>query len=347
MSIERASWSIVGSGNVGSELIGMLDKPEVSERLGLQQLPDFVLRQDGWHEIGPDGFVTEKDPTKLPDSDVLFITSPSTADHEPMRGLMHQQLDVDKVVVTAEKGVLACNFDEFKGYKKLGYWATVGGGTKLLPALELHTEDPDNIREIHLAPNATLTYVYGEVSSGRNATQVVDTARKLGYAEPEATGTYDVIHGEAADDVPRKLAIVWNTIFPELDFLQPDAIDTELTEQQVHDTLNEADKYRYVVSLFQERDIKRAHSITAERLGGFEICHEGWIIIGGLQRVDRTNSLGKFKGTNGPEAGFYVNLGPFDQSTIDGDSFKMGTGAGGATTANAMLDNYTRIRRSL
>lgn len=345
MSEHLASWSIVGAGNVGSELIGMVAKPEVAKRLGLLQMPDYVLRQDGWHENSPEGFVTEKDGTVLPDTDLLFIASPSTADHDPMLSLTREQIDKGRIVVTAEKGMLADNSKEFRYQNRLGYWATVGGGTKLLPTLEFHTQDPDNIREIHLALNATLTYIFGEASSGRSLVQVVEAAEKLGYSEPGSSSTYDIVNGEASFDVPRKLAIVWNTIFGDLAYLEPNAITTELTEENVLKALNEADKYRYLVSLFSERDLTRAEAMSEDKIGGFKLIHEGWVLIGGLQRVDRTNSIGRFRATSGPEAGFYVNLGPVDQSTNDGETFVMGTGAGGATTANAMLDNYRHIRR--
>jgi len=346
MSETVSTWSIVGAGNVGGEIIDMVAKPDVAARLGLLPTPDYVLRRDGWHEHGTNGPIGEPDATKLPDSDVLFVSSPSTPDHEPMRTLMHQQLEGGRIVVTAEKGTLSEHFGELQRFHNLGYWATVGGGTKLLPSLELHTQDPENVRNIHLALNATLTYIFGEVGSGRDLAQVVDASTKLGYAEPGAISPFDVILSEAAGDIPRKLAIVWNTIFPDSKPLSPGVIDTKLLEEDVYRALNEADRYRYLVSLFQERDEKRAESIAQDKLGGFDIVHEGWIVMGGLQRVDRTNSVGRFKGSNGPAAGFYVALGPFDQSTIDGETFLMGTGAGGSTTANAMLDNYSHIKRS-
>lgn len=336
------TWNCLGAGTIGGALLDMVAKPEVAHDMGLAQYPSFVLRRDGWHEGGKNGPIVEKDPTKLPDGDVLLNTYPTMPNHFPLLTLMRQQLARGGEVITAEKGTLSDNFGEFSD---VGYWATVGGGTKLLPSLELHTQDPRNIREIHLALNATLTYIFGEVGSGQDVNDVVEAATKMGYAEPGATDAYDVIYGEAAGDVPRKLAIVWNTIFSDTKELSPGEIKTELTQEDVIKALSAAHKYRYLVSMFPVADRERAEKMTESRIGGFSMEHEEWVIIGGLMRVNRTNKIGKFMNSNGPNAGFYVGLGPQDNSTNDGKTFLMGTGAGGAPTATAMLDNLQYLRR--
>ena len=288
---EAATWSIVGAGNVGGALIDMVAKPEVAARHGLEPEPRFVMRKDGWHAGGPDGPLAQVEMT-----DVLFIATPSTPDHQPMLSLMRDRLHHGMTVVTAEKGVLAEHFEEMTALpEQVGYWATVGGGTKLVPKMLFDTRDPGNIKELHVASNATLTYTYSEVASGGNLDEVVDAAVKLGYAEPGATAAYDVIHGEAAGDVPRKTAIVLQSIFPEFVGIDLEKMDTELTEEQVMRSLSHADRYRYLVSVFPEGAEELAASRTEGRLGGFEFVHEGWLVVGGLQRVDRTNPLAYFK----------------------------------------------------
>lgn len=351
MSEAPASWSIVGAGNVGGSLIDMVAKPEVAERHNLQPAPDFVLRRDGWHQGSAQGeVVTHIQPHETPFSDVLFIATPSTPDHEPMLSMMRSQVyDSQRMVVTAEKGSLAENYEHFAVAhgKVFGYWATVGGGSKLVQKLELDAQDTSNIKELHLATNATLTYIFSGVASGESLDEVVNAAGKLGYAEPGATGVYDVIHQEAAGDVPRKTAIVLQTIFPEmvgLDLLKK--MDTDLSEDQILEALNEADRYRYLVSVFPEHAGDQAERMGEGRLGGFMFEHEGWIVLGGFQRTDRTNALKRFNTVAGAGAGYYINLGPKDKSTIDGENFVVGTGAGGAVTANAMLDNYQALRQA-
>lgn len=345
-SPELVSWSMVGAGNVGGALIDMVAKPEVAEAHGLEQQPQYVLRRDGWHLGGPEGPVANDDPFQIPESDVIFIATPSTANHEPMLTIMSEQLDRDGIVVTAEKGVLAEHYTDLVSPPgKLGYWATVGGGTKLIPKLEYDTRDPGNIKELHLATNATLTYVFSEVANGRNLDVVVDAAVKLGYAEPDATGAYNVIRNEAANDVPRKISIVLQSVFPEFAGLPLARMQTRLSEKQVLQALNEADKYRYLVSVYPESAAETARSRSEDRLGGFHFKEEGWLVIGGLQRIDRTNPLRWFRSLDGAGAGYYIDLGPSDKSTIDGENFVGGTGAGGAVTANTMLDNYDYLRQ--
>ncbi len=339
-----ASWSIVGAGNVGGALIDMAAKPEVAAGDGLETTPQYVLRSDGWHEGSPDGPLAMLEPFNTPSSDVLFIAAPSTGDHEPMLSLMRTQLEIGGTVVTCEKGVLAEHFEELTTASgELGYWATVGGGTKLVQKLELDATDPQNIKELHLATNATLTYIFHGVASGGNLDEVVDAAGKLGYAEPGATGVYDVIFNEAAYDVPRKTAIVLQTIFPEMVGLELDDMATELSEDDVLKALNEANRYRYLVSVFPEAARTRADRLSDGRLGGFAFEREGWIVIGGLQRVDHSNSLSEFKAITGAGAGYYIDTGPLDKSMIDGDNLIKGTGAGGAVTAAAMLNNYRHL----
>jgi homoserine dehydrogenase len=359
MSEIPKSWSSVGVGTVGGAASHMISSPRVASYYGLQQLPVGVLRKDGWHEHGKYGALVETNALELPDSDVLFIACPSTPDNEPMLTLMRKQLALGRVVVTAEKRTLAYNLAEFKQYPdQLGYWATVGGGTRPLHTLEAWAHDPDNIREMILEPNATTTFIYGEVGNGSDPDEVVKMASQDGLAEPNTAGVYDVIFNEAANDVPSKFVIVLGTIFPHLAELSPDDISTVLTKQNVARSLAEAYKYRYLAAIYQEKDADRAHEMTAGKLDGFELVHESLLLIGGLMRVDvdqNANAIGRFKDTRGPEAGFYVELGPYTKEmdpdkrkeTSDGHIFSMGTGAGGLTTANAMLDNYQAIRKAL
>jgi homoserine dehydrogenase len=341
------SWAIAGAKNVGGELIKMVAKPRVAVDYGLEPYPVAVLDREGWHTGSKEGPVLpglESD--DLPDVDVLFIATPSTENHQPMMRLMGQQLEKGRTVVTCEKGTLAEHYEELTNTPgKLGFWATVGGGIKLSPKLALDAQDPDNIKLLILSTNATLTYASSEVAAGNDRDEVIQTARLLGYSEPEAVAPFDVIHGEAAGDVPRKLAIVWNTIFPHLAELAPSKIETDLTEQDVRQALNQADRYRYLVAIVPEEDDETANEMRNERLGGFDLAHEGWNIFGGMLRVDRTNALNKFQGLTGAGAGYYIALGPQDRSTVDGWNFVSGSGAGGAVTANAMLDNYIALRR--
>jgi hypothetical protein len=206
-----------------------------------------------------------------------------------------------------------------------------------------------------LCPNATLTFMYGEVGSGEDPDETVERAVDDGLAEPGATELYNVISSEAVNDIPSKFVIALGTIFPHLAELSPSDIDTVLTDHDIARSLTEADKYRYLTAIFQAKDAQRAYEMTAGRLGGFELVHEGLLIIGGLLRVDvdrEANAIGRFRDTRGPEAGFYVELGPYTKElgaakrkeTSDGHVFMMGTGAGGLATANAMLDNYQAIR---
>lgn len=344
MSERRLTWCSLGSGVVGGALIENIALTDVAARFDLEQKPVAVGGRKGWREGSKDGAIIEPDIRKLPDVDVLFINSPSTPDNEPMLSLIDEQLELERYVVTAEKGTPSNN-PRLMLSPFFGYWATYGGGGRLIPKLALDTPDPENIKVLVTVPNATKTYTFGRVSNGENADQVLADAKVLGYAEPDAIGAYNILRAEATSDVPNKHAILWSTLFPDLLPLSPELMQTEFTEDQALRGLNNAGLYRYMVAQVHERDAKKAAALAEKKLGGFLVSHEGWIIIGGLLRVDRTNELGHFKGFSGPNAGYYITFGPHNGRTFDGEASAWGTGAGAAATSGAELDNLKYMRK--
>jgi len=349
---QHGRWSIAGAGVVGGGVIEMLAKEEVAARHGLAPQPDLVMRSDGWHVGGPDGELSELGPTDLPaTTDVLFVATPPTPDDEPILSLMRKQLALGKTVITAEKTSLAENFKELTTLEgQLGYWATVGGGARLVPSLELFTLDPDNVREIHIAPNATLTYILGKVQKGSTLVDAVEMAEAEGLVEPGEKGLRDeleIIRNEAKLDVPRKISILWNTIFPHLPAMPPDALETELDIDETLEAINRVRSYRYLVSLYPESEEALVKKGDKGRIGGFKRYHAGWVAVGGFQRVDRKTGHRFFRNSRGPRGGYYIRLGAEGEDKDDGDYGVLGAAAGSRPTATAMLDNLIYIRRSL
>ncbi len=347
-------WSIAGAGVVGGCLIEMLGKEGVAARHGLLPQPDFVQRTDGWHRGGPNGSLTDIEPTDLPspDTDVMFVATPPTPDNEPTFSLMQKQLALGKTVITAEKATLAENFKELTSLPGLlGYWATFGGGARLIPSLELYTLDPLNVREIQLAPNATLTFIFGKVQKGSTLVEAAEMAEAGGLVEPGESGMRDgleIISHEAKLEIPRKLTILWNTIFPKLPEMPPDKIVPELDNDQIIRAIDRVRSYRYLVSLYPESEAALVKKAEKEKLpGGFKLFHAGWVVLGGFQRVDRNTSQRFFRNSRGPRAGYYVRLGAPGEKKDDGDNGAMGYAAGSRSTAKAMLDNLIYLRRRL
>lgn len=346
-------WSIAGAGVVGGCLIEMLAKNSIAARHGLLPYPDYVQRSDGWHSGRPDGLPTDMEPTEMPlDTDVLFIATPPTLDNEPTLTLMRRQLALGKTVITAEKATLAENFKELTSLPgQLGYWATVGGGARLVPSLELYTLDPENVREIILAPNATLTYIFGKVQKGSTLVDAVEMAEAKGLVEPGETGLRDgpeIIRDEARLEIPRKMTILWNTIFPHLAPLPTDKMVPELDNSEIFEAIERVRSFRYLVSLYPLSEAALAEKAENGKLpGGFRLFHEGWQVIAGFQRVDRNTNQRFFRNSRGPRAGYYVRLGAPGEEKDDGDYKVMGVAAGSRSTATAMLDNLIYIRRRL
>ena len=345
-------WSIAGSGVVGGAVIEMLAKEGVAARHGLNPDPDFVLRTDGWHRGGREGHLTGIEPTELPpDTDVLFVATAPTVDDEPTYSLIKRQLGQEKTVITAEKTSLAENFSELTSLPgQLGYWATVGGGARLIPSLELFTLDPENVREIHIAPNATLTFIFGMVQKGSTLVEAVELAEKAGLVEPGDFGLTDELHiiqKEAKLDVPRKISILWNTIFPHLEPMPADALPTELDNDETLEAIRRVRSYRYLVSLYPETEAALAKKGNKGRIGGFKHYHAGCVAIGGCQRGDKSTLQRNFRNSRGPQGGYYIRLGAEGEQEDDGVYGSIGVSAGARATATAMLDNLIHIRRSL
>jgi homoserine dehydrogenase len=343
-TLEPASYSVLGdSGNVGGALVQMAAKPEVAARHGLRSRPDMVGGRAGWWEHGRQG-----DPvapvTELPDSDVLFITTPSTGDDEPMYGLISGQLERGRTVVTAEKRTVANHLEEFRQYPgQLLTWACVGGGAMMAPVLKYYTMDPDNVRELALGTNGTLAAMFDRFASGDSEKGITDYILDRKLAEPGNTDLFGIAGAEADKDVPAKFLILAKMLFPgRFDDLTLADIQSRLTDDEFSRATGQAYFRRHLIDIFPEDAEDEAARVDEEKVGGFEpIHHGGFIAVGGFLNLHSTRTLRQFYSVpDGPTAAFRIRLGPADGSTEDGIYGGHGDGAGPDPTASAMLQNY-------
>jgi hypothetical protein len=351
-ALDPASYSILGdSGSVGSALKGMAAKPEVAARHGLRPQPDMVGGRDGWWEGGN----REGEPiapiTELPDSDVLFVSTPSTEDNEPMHDLVSRQLQRGGTVVTAEKRTVADHMDEFERYPGvLLTWACVGGGSMMIPVLRFYTVDPDNIRELALGTNGTLSAASDRFASGDSEAGVTRYILNEKMAEPGNTDLLAIGRTEAAQDVPAKQLILMKRLFPgRFKDLRREDFVTRVDDDHFRRAFKYPHMYRYLVDMFPEDAEEQAEEVNARRLGGFEpVYNDGFITVGGYLDINATTVLKRFRNLEaGPNAAFGIRLGPADGSTKDGTYGGYGDGAGPDPTATAMLNNYLYFRRGL
>lgn len=346
-TLEPASYSILGdSGNVGGALAGMAAKPAVATRHGLRPRPDMVGGRAGWWEHDRKGEPVSP-VTELPDSEVLFVTTPSTEDDEPMYDLISEQLEKGRTVVTAEKRTVANHLEEFKQYPgQLLSWACVGGGMMMAPVLRHYTADPENIRELALGTNGTLAAMFDRFASGDREERVTEYILDNKLAEPGSTDLFGIAHTEATKDVPAKFLILAKMLFPgRFDDLDLADIRAELTRDQFRQAAEEPYVRRNLVDIFPEDAEDEASRVDASRLGGFKLRHGGFIAVAGFLDTYATPVLKAFHEVPaGPNAAYRIRLSPADGSTEDGIYGGQGDGAGPDPTASAMLQNYLYYR---
>lgn len=350
---EVSTWGLIGPGNIGSELMYQLGKEHVANRLNISQTPSFIMRSAGIMEPDgqtPTGHTSIEDIDELPD--VTFIAIPSTDDGKDAYSYICEILDRGGKVVTAEKGSLANNFDELKdksdNFKRLGINATVGGGTRMLGVAREFFDDTENVTQLHLALNGTLSTIMSSVGptagAGVSLGQAVNQAIRLGYAEPGAESPYDVIKQEAEGDLPKKTAILYNYLGIGKTAISWEDLSFELTNQDIVKTLEEARVRRFIVSLYPTKDAPEGIHYDPEEdiIGGFDVVRDSWRIVGGFRNINRNPLFSQFSNITGAGNGFVIGLGPNESDGVYNFS---GPGAGLAPTVNTMIDDYLHSKK--
>ncbi|MEK7132950.1 MAG: hypothetical protein AAB830_02755 [Patescibacteria group bacterium] len=249
--------------------------------------------------------------------DLAFLAIPTYDKGETAYCYIRYAVERGIPVVTCEKGALSyywTNLEKFMG--KIGYSATVGGGTRLLPYLKQRVHGRDDV-VVHVVVNGTLNYIFDEMAhAGRSYGEAVEEAQRLGYAEPGATDYLQVLNGEIKDTV-MKTAILFNACMKKSKTMRPDDVSLKLLEKDdLARLIKESKNRRYIVSFLppgneQENDI----------IGGFEYECDGWRISAGFQAINSNplflnwlprgvnNSVLTYEGDFG-EDGIYALSGP-------------------------------------
>ncbi|GEM_PF-1185380 len=363
---ELATWGIIGPGAVGTEVMRQLAQPEIAARLDMNVAPQFVMRSTGIYAPNQDyspldgsgkftsfdknfGAINASTLEEMDDlPDVVFLAMGTTDDGNVPADYISQILARGSMVVTAEKGAAANHFerlqDESEGFARLGINASVGGGTRLMKAVEPYATDPENITQIHLAFNGTLAAIMASVGSGQTLGQAVDQAVTLGFAEPGASSPQDVIRGEAEGDTPKKTAIFFNKLGlgPLLNWRD---LKFELSDKDIERAVEGADHRRFLVSVYSKLHTDRTtHPVENGVMGGKEYRHQdGWLIQSGFRHTKRNPLFGAFTLTSGADVGAVIGLGPNES---DGVYRLTGPGAGLGPTANTMIDDFGIMRRA-
>jgi len=258
---------IIGKGNIGSELY----RKAKSMKWDIK----YILDIDGFYKNLTEKISPPKDYKNL---DVAFLAIPTFDDGFVEFNHMQSFLKKGIPVVTSAKGALSNYFPELKDYlDKIGYSATVGGGTRMLRYLEKKM-NPDTT-EIHAIVNGTLNYIFYWISKGKKLEEIAENARKLGYAEPGAKSAFDIIKTESEKDVPMKSSILFNIsrISPEI-LRAKDIVVNKMNEADLEKLIKEAKNRRYIVSITKEEK-------KEDIIDGFNHKIGDWFISAGFKNI--------------------------------------------------------------
>lgn len=351
--MNRCSWGLVGykpatekANNIGREIVEQISR--VHQRLNLEAAPQFIQRQNGLFEADGLTHKSEQDIFELKDlPDVVFVALPSSDSGEPAYSIIKHCLKRGAKVITCEKGALANYFQQLQqlsdSFRSLGINASVGGGSRLMEKSRADFRDPHNICEIHLAINGTLTYIFSSIGPKAGTPVPINQAVRqtivLGYAEPGETDIKSIIRGEAEGDVPKKAAIFLNQsgLLEKSDYLNWQKLKFSLKDAELRCVIKEAKRRRFIVSIYPAGTESKPENI----IGGFDIVHGKWRIVGGFMNVEQDPMLSDLARLKDAKNGAVVALGP--KNALDGVNLITGPGAGPKPTVNTMLDDYLRI----
>ena len=262
--------------------------------------------------------------------DALCLAIPTKDDGSKALEYILAALFNNKPIVTCEKGALSNYFPELKnGLNRMGYSSTVGGGTRLL-RWGKERMNPD-VMGIHAVLNGTLNYVFSQISQGRTLGEVVEEAKKLGYAEPDADSHLDVINTEANKDIPMKTAILFNIL--GLGELRAKYIGAKsITVKCLEILIKQAKKRRYIVSITRKL-------CDEDVIGGFTHHVGNWCISAGFKNIDENPLFSR------------LNVGGVNNALLfyEGKDGKNGTydisgqGAGVGPTTSTMIKDLENL----
>jgi len=327
--MKNISVGIIGKGNVGSELY----KRVLSKKWTIE----WTMGTKGFFKgLSNNKIGNIKDyPLRIKGLDLVFLTIPTLDDGKTAFNYIKTSLNANVPIVTCEKGALSNYYSRLEGAiknGKIGYSATVGGGSRLLRYLRERMNP--QVEEIHAVVNGTLNYIFEGLSQGRSLGEVVEETKKLGYTEPMAENPLEIINQEAVGDVPMKTSILFNSCNLISKRMVARDIQVQKIEMNKLKKLErEASSRRYIVSITKDSNNEE------DVIWGFKYRLKNWYISAGFKHIEN-NPLFRGLIPSGVNNAVLISEGKFGR---DGSYVLTGPGAGVAPTSLSMLIDAERI----
>jgi homoserine dehydrogenase len=314
---------ILGCGNVGTALIGLLDANAdlITRRSGVRIQVVRVAVQNLTKERSVSfaaGVLTNDAESVVADPGVDVIVE-MIGGVEPARSLILTALKSGKPVVTANKELLA-NFGEelFEVAATAGvdllFEASVAGGIPLIRPLR-ESLVGERIRRVTGIVNGTTNYVLTRMTEeGSSFAAAVAEAQDLGYAEPDPTADVDGF------DAAAKAAIIASIAFGAR--VVAGDVSREGIRNVTADDISAAAELGYVVKLL---------AVTEEQDGAVSArVHPAMVPIG--------HPLASVRGSFNAV---------FIEGEAVGELMLLGRGAGGGPTSSALLGDLIDAAKNL
>jgi homoserine dehydrogenase len=219
---------LIGFGNIGAGVVRLLkDNAEVIRQktgtgITLKRIADLDITSDRGVTVDPSILTT--DVNQIFNDPEISIVIELIGGYEPAKSFVLKAIASGKHVVTANKALLALHGDEIyaaaaaKGVE-VQYEAAVGGGIPVLSAIKGNLAG-NRFNAVFGIMNGTCNYILTRMTQeGADFSDVLQSAKELGYAEPDPT--FDI----EGTDTAHKLAVLASLCFgTRIDF---NAIYTE------------------------------------------------------------------------------------------------------------------------
>jgi homoserine dehydrogenase len=188
--------AILGCGNVGSEVVRLLDRhgEDLAQRIGapLEIVGIAVRRPTKVRDLPVDPALFTADAAGLVGRDDVDVVIEVVGGIEPVRSLLVTALERGASVVTANKALLAEDGETLyaaaeRGGADLYCEASVGAAIPLLRPLR-ESLAGDRVTRVMGIVNGTTNYILSQMhATGAGYADALEEAQSLGYAEPDPT----------------------------------------------------------------------------------------------------------------------------------------------------------------
>ncbi|KAG8655585.1 bifunctional aspartokinase/homoserine dehydrogenase isoform X3 [Manihot esculenta] len=270
--------------------------------------------------------------SKLADFGLAFVDCSASSE---TTGVLNRVVDLGCCIVLANKKPLTSrleDYDKLYSYpRRIRHESTVGAGLPVIASLNRILLSGDPVHRIIGSLSGTLGYVMSEVEGGKPLSEVVKTAKSLGFTEPDPR---DDLSGM---DVARKALILARLLGRRVN-LDDIKIESLYPDEMEPDVMSVEEFLATGIKLLDndvEERVKKA-SLRGNVLR-YVCVIEGSRCEVGIQELPKTSALGRLKGSDNV-------LEIYSRCYNEQPLVIQGAGAGNDTTAAGVLADILDIQ---